>query len=97
LANTFVFFDLRSSAIFKADILPERWQSIRPIEIYTVLYRKDDADDAVDAVRPRSHLQLEAWLAACTVLGLLSYLRTLKNLIGSARYLDNVYLARGIR
>ena len=54
-----------------------------------MVYRKDDIVDAVEA---RSRLQLEAWATACTALGSMPNLRTLRIVLGKARYLDKGYL-----
>jgi hypothetical protein len=85
-------FDLRTIAVFKASIPPERWDAIRVIEVYAMVYRKDDIVDAVEA---RSRLQLEAWPTACTALGSTPNLRTLGIVVGNASYLDEGYLAGG--
>jgi hypothetical protein len=87
-----VFFDLRTIAVLKRSLMPTRWNTIRSIEIYAMVYRKDDIMEAVEA---RSSLQLEAQPAVCNDLGSMSNLRTLKSVIGNARYLDRGYLAGG--
>jgi hypothetical protein len=89
-----MFFDLRAIDVFKASILPERWDTIRSVEIHAAVYRKDDITDAVEAT---SRLQLEAWPAACTALESMPNLRMLKIFVGNARYLDGGYLAGGRR
>jgi hypothetical protein len=60
--------------------MPTRWNAIRSIEIYAMVYRIDDIRNATEA---RSSLHL----------GSMSSLRTLKIVIGNARYLDCGYLA----
>jgi hypothetical protein len=79
-----MFFDLRAIDVFKASILPERWDTIRSVEIHAAVYRKDDITDAVEAT---SRLQLES----------MPNLRMLKIFVGNARYLDGGYLAGGRR
>jgi hypothetical protein len=85
-----VFFDLRTISVFKTSLMPTRWNAIRSIEIYAMVYRIDDIRNATEA---RSSLQLDAWSNVCNALGSMSSLRTLKIVIGNARYLDCGYLA----
>jgi hypothetical protein len=87
-----VFFDLSTIAVFRARLMPMRWNAIRSTEIYAMVYRKDDIRDAAEA---KSSLHLEVWPVVCNALGSMSNLRALKIVIGNARYLDRGYLAGG--
>ncbi|KAF2875558.1 hypothetical protein BDV95DRAFT_591038 [Massariosphaeria phaeospora] len=83
--NTFVFWDLRTIDVFKNSILPERWTSIRTIDVYAMRYREEDMADAIEA---RSRLQLEAWPAACAALATLPHVHKLRVFVANPCYLD---------
>ncbi|KAH7382338.1 hypothetical protein BKA66DRAFT_118015 [Pyrenochaeta sp. MPI-SDFR-AT-0127] len=92
--NVFTFFDLRTVAIFRCSIPPKRWNAIRYMDVYAMFYRKDDVKDSVET---QSQLQLEAWPNVCAAFASMLDLRSLRILIGNARYLDAGYLLGGRR
>ncbi|CAI6333041.1 unnamed protein product [Periconia digitata] len=83
--NTFVFWDLRTITIFRDGIRPQRWESIRTVNIYAMTYREDDN---AAAVHVRSRLECIHWPRSCCALLSLPNLRSLRIFIGDAHYFE---------
>jgi hypothetical protein len=90
--NTFVFWDLRTVASFRAGIPEEHWLSIRYINIYAMTYRKDDGEKAVEA---KSFLQHNHWHQLCSALATLPRLKRFRIFVGHISFLDKTYLMGG--